>query len=153
MKIAIVYDDIHGISTYKILNKEFDTEYIKIDSPNVHFVDKIYLDCELVRKLSEFDVILTYIKQVDMSLEIAEEIKNKVTLILVGIWQGLGFKNQLTKYENIITLENAFNLNIDNIITLKNIVSTDKEEYRELLSKFKNPKIRINCQGEHIIEL
>jgi hypothetical protein len=144
MKIAIVRDNCSfGERTFKTLSKEFETKIIEINSPKGIFIDNIEIEKELIDEITEFDLIITYIKQADMTLELIEQIHKKVSWIIVGIWKGEGFKNQLLKYGNVSVPDNMCELegNFNDPIINK------------FLEKFGKPKIKINCQGEKIAEI
>ncbi|KZX11994.1 DUF166 family protein [Methanobrevibacter filiformis] len=141
MKIAIIRDNVYGTSTYYKLNLPFNCEDIQIISPKERFVEEINLDKNLIKKLKKFDILIMYVKHQDMALEIVDSLKNKNLLILIGIWNGLGFKKQITKYENVFIL-NKIGIRIKNDL-----------KYEKLLHILKKAKVRKSCQGEHFIEL
>jgi len=143
IKIAIIRDRISfGGRTYKTISQEFETELINIESPSEVFIDEINLDKEIINTLSKFDIIITYIKQADMTLEIVESLHDKVFWIIVGIWRGKGFKNQLLKYKNVSVPD-----------AICELEPNDNQTYNEFVSKFGKPKIKINCQNEIIADI
>ncbi|MDR2967778.1 MAG: hypothetical protein LBU74_07505 [Methanobacteriaceae archaeon] len=92
MKVAIVRDESSfGEKSYETIKQGFKTELIDIESPSEIFIDKLILDKKIITHLSRFDIIVTYIKQADMTLEIVEKL-HKVSWIIIGIWRGKGFK-------------------------------------------------------------
>jgi len=144
IKIAIIRDEaIFGERTYKTIKKEFETKIFEIDSPKGIFIDEIEIDSAIIKKLSKFDLLITYIKQSDMSLELIEQIHNKVSWIIVGLWKGEGFKNQLLKYKNVSVPDAMCELE-DN---------EKNPAFSEFVKKYGKPEIKINCQGEKIVEI
>lgn len=144
IKIAIVRDEpIFGERAYKTIGKEFKTKMFEIKSPQGIFIDEIEIDPEIIAELSKFDLIITYIKQADMALELIEQLNKKVSWIIIGIWRGEGFKNQLLKYKNVSVPDAMCELegNKENFV------------FKEFVKKFGKPEIKINCQGERIAEI
>jgi len=143
IKVAIIRDKTSfGERSYKTISQEFETELINIESPSEVFMDDINLDKKIIDTLSKFDIIITYIKQADMTLEIVENLYDKVSWIIVGIWRGKGFKNQLLKYKNV---------SIPDVMC--ELEPNDNQAYNEFVSKFGKPKIKINCQKEIIVDI
>ena len=143
IKVAIVRDEpSFGERSYNTIKEEFETELINIESPSGVFVDDINLDDEMIDNLSKFDIIITYIKQADMTLEIVENLHDKVSWIIIGIWRGEGFKNQLLKYKNVSVPD-----------TMCVLEPNDNQDYNEFVSNFGKPEIKINCQGERIADI
>lgn len=144
IKIAIVRDEpSFGERAYKTIIKEFETKIIEIESPKRIFIDDIEIKNNIIDKIANFDLIITYIKQPDMTLEFIDQIHNKVSWIIVGIWKGEGFKNQLQKYKNVFVPNNMCELE----------GTFDDPTINEFLEKFGKPEIKINCQGERIVEI
>lgn len=77
-----------------------------------------------------------------MTLELVEQLQNNINMIFIAIWQGIGFKNQLLQHKNIFILDTDYN-----------VKPTDNEIYNKLFSKDIDFKIRVNCQGQRIIDL
>lgn len=78
-----------------------------------------------------------------MTLELIDQIHEKVSWIIVGIWRGEGFKNQLQKYKNVFVPDNMCELE----------GTFDDPAINRFLEKFGKPEIKINCQGEKIVEI
>ena len=143
IKVAIVRDESsYGERSYKTIKQEFETELIDIESPSGVFIDNIKIDKKIIDNLSEFDIIITYIKQADVTLEIVEKLCNNVSWIIIGIWKGIGFKNQLLKYKNVSAPDIMCELEVN-----------DNPVYNEFASKFGKPEIKINCQNEKIADI
>lgn len=144
IKIAIVRDEpIFGERAYKTINKEFETNIVEIESPKGIFIDEIEIDQNIVKKLADFDLIITYIKQADTTLELIEQLHEKVSWIIVGIWRGEGFKNQLLKYKNVSVPDAMCELE----------GNRENPVFEEFVNKFGKPEIKINCKGERIAEI
>jgi len=144
IKIAIVRDEpIFGQRAYKTINKEFETEMFEIESPRGVFIDEVEINPNIIKKLAKFDLIISYIKQADMSLELIEQLHKKVSWIIVGIWRGEGFKNQLLKYKNVSVPDAMCELE----------GSGENPVFNEFANKFGKPEIKINCQGERIVDI
>lgn len=144
IKIAIIRDEpIFGERAYETIGKEFETDIFEIESPKGIFIDDIDINPSLIEKLSKFDLIITYIKQADMTLEIIEQLHEKVSLIIVGIWRGEGFKNQLLKYKNVSVPDAMCELEGNNENTI----------FKKFTEKFGKPDIKINCEGERIADI
>lgn len=89
IKIAIIRDEpIFGELSFKSIEKEFEVEMIEIETPSRIIIDEINLNNDIVKKLSSFDIIITYIKQMDATLEIVDILSNRVSCIIIGIWKG-----------------------------------------------------------------
>lgn len=110
MKIAIVTDGPYGDRTYNTICKDFDCDYVELEQPDSMFVDDIEIPEEEKKILEKADLIISYILHPDMSLELVEELHDKVGWIIVAAWRGEGFKNQLEQYENVSCPENMCDL-------------------------------------------
>ncbi len=144
IKIAIVRDEpSFGERAYQTISQEFETKIIEIKSPTGIFIDDIEIAKEIIDNLAKFDLIITYIKQADMTLEIIDQLHNKVPWIIVGIWRGEGFKNQLLKYKNVSVPDAMCELE----------GNTSNQVFNQFTEKFGKPNIKINCQGERIAEI
>jgi hypothetical protein len=142
IKVAIVRDESsYGKKSYETIRQEFETELINIESPSGVFIDDIELDKKIIDKLSRFDILITYIKQADMTLELVEKLHEKVSWIIIGIWRGEGFKNQLLKYKNVSVPD-----------VLSEMETNGNPNFNEFVSKIGNVEIKINCQNEKIID-
>jgi len=143
-KVAIVRDEpIFGERAYETIGKEFETKIFEIKSPTGIFIDNIEIDQDIIKKLSDFDLIITYIKQADMTLEFIEQLHKKVSWTIIGVWRGEGFKNQLLKYKNVSVPDAMCELE----------GSKENLVFSEFTKKFGKPEIKINCQGEKIVEI
>lgn len=144
IKVAIVRDGpAFGGRTYETVGQKFETKMFEVESPGGIFIDDIELDPELIENLSTFDLIISYVRQEDMLLEIVDQMNTKVSAIIIGIWKGEGFKNQLTKYENVYVP--------DVICELES--NTNNKVFNEFAEKFGKPEIKITCQGTKIAEI
>ena len=144
IKVAIVRDEVtFGERAFKSIKKEFETEMIEIESPSGILIDDIEIDESIIQKLASFDLIITYIKQADMTLELLDRLHNKVSWIILGIWRGEGFKNQVLKYKNVSVPDAMCELE----------GNEENSVFNEFAEKFGKPEIKINCQGERIAEI
>jgi len=143
IKVAIVRDESsYGKKTYETVKQKFEPELINIESPPGVFIDDINLDKKTLDKLSKFDILITYFKQADMTLELVEKLQNNVSGIIIGIWKGEGFKNQLLKYKNVSVPDVSCGME-----------TGDNPIFNDFISKFGRPQIKINCQNEKILEM
>ena len=144
INIGIIRDEPNlGERALKTIEKKFNVEMVDIESPKGTFIDDINIDKNTLEKLEKFDLLITYIKQADMVMEIVEKLHDKVSWIIIGTWRGEGFKNQLLKYENVSVPDAMCELEIGK----KNPV------FDEFTSVFGKPEIKVNCQGEKIAEI
>lgn len=144
IKIGIIRDDSSlGERALKTIGEKFETKIIDIESPKGTFIDDIKINKEVIENLEKFDLIITYIKQADMTLEIIDKLQNKVSWIIVGVWRGEGFKNQLLKYNNVSVPDAMCELESDG----------NNPVFDEFTNVFGKPEIKINCQGEKIVEI
>ena len=143
IKVAIVRDESFlGEISYKTMSQKFETKIIDIESPSGVFIDDILLDEKIIATLSKFDILISYIKQADMTLEIVEKLHDNVSWIVIGIWKGEGFKNQLLKYRNVSVPDI-----VDELKPADNLI------YNDFVSKLKKVEIKINCQNERIVDI
>lgn len=144
IKVAILRDDTSfGERTFETIRQKIETEIVELEYIGEMFIDDVELDENIVNKLSTFDLIITYIRQKDMLLEIVDCLQNKVSTIIIGIWKGEGFKNQLLKYENIFIPELICELE----------ANTKNQVFNEFVKNFGKPEIKITCQGMKIVEI
>lgn len=144
IKIAIIRDEpVFGERACETISKEFETEMFEVESPKGIFIDDIEISPSLIEKLAKFDLIITYIKQADMTLELIEQLHEKVSWIIVGVWRGEGFKKQLLKYKNVSVPDAMCELE----------ENKGNSVFKEFTEKFGKPDIKINCQGERIAEI
>ncbi len=142
MRIAIVSDGPYGERAYATIKEEFPCDYMVMEPPKVAFADEIHLPKDIMNRLKKADIILSYILHPDLSIELVDALHNKVEWIIVGAWRGDGFKNQLENYGNVICPENMCDLT-ENGNTI----------FDEFVSKFGRPVVRVNCQGNKVVDV
>ena len=71
INIGIIRDEPNlGERALKTIEKKFNVEMVDIESPKGTFIDDINIDKNTLEKLEKFDLLITYIKQADMVIEI-----------------------------------------------------------------------------------
>ena len=142
MKIIIVTDGAYGERAYATIKEEFDCDYIVMEAPTSAFMDEIDLPSETIAILEKADIILTYVLHPDLTLDLVDALHNKVEWIIVGAWRGEGFKNQLESYGNVTCPENMCDL-----------TENGNPTFDEFVSKFGRPVVRVNCQGDKVVDV
>jgi len=142
LKVVIVTDGHYGERAYEYISKEFDTEFIHLEQPDSMFADEIEIPEDAVNKIQGTDILITYTLHPDLTLDLVEMIHDKVGWIIVAAWRGEGFKNQLERFENVTCPENMCDLE-----------ENGNPIFDEFVSKFGRPIVRINCQGDRIVDI
>ncbi len=142
MRVAIVTDDSYGERAYETIKEEFDSQYVVMDPPASAFMDEIDLPPDIINKLEKADIILSYVLHPDLAFELVETMHDKVEWIIVGAWRGDGFKNQLESYGNVTCPENMCDL-----------TENGNPVFDEFVSVFGKPKVRVNCQGDKVVDV
>lgn len=149
ISVAIVSDGKYGHRAYEVIKKKFPCEYIILKYRG-NF-DDIEIEEEILKKLKDYHILITYLRDPDLTYTLLEEISNqkldKNPFIIVGIWEGEGFKRQVEKFKNVVCPDLLCNLDEDYL--------QDKlEEYpqlQEFLRYFGKPKVNIYLSN-NIIE-
>lgn len=142
MKIAIVTDGPYGERAYATIKEEFECDYIVMEAPASTFMDEIDLPLETMSRLKKADIVLTYVLHPDLTLDLVDALHDKVEWIIVGAWRGEGFKNQLESYGNVTCPENMCDL-----------TENGNPLFDEFVSKFGRPVVRVNCQGDKVVDV
>ncbi len=142
LKVAIVSDGPYGERAYETISQEFETSFIKVESPAGMFVDDLELEAGLVDRLSKFDLVITYILHPDLTQELVEQVHQEVGWIIVGAWRGEGFKKQLTRLGNVTAPENMCDLE-----------KNGNPVFDEFVSRFGRPEVKISCQGNKVVDI
>ena len=71
-----------------------------------------------------------------------EALHDKVEWIIVGAWKGEWFKNQLESYGNVTCPENMCDL-----------TENGNAAFDEFVSVFGKPEVRVNCQGDKVVDV
>jgi hypothetical protein len=142
MKVIIVTDGSYGERAYKTIKEEFDCDYVVMEAPPSSFMDEIQLPPETMAHLEKADILLTYVLHPDLTLDLVDALHDKVEWIIVGAWRGEGFKNQLESYGNVTCPENMCDL-----------TENGNPVFDKFVSKFGRPVVRVNCQGDKVVEV
>lgn len=142
LKVIIVTDGPYGERAYEHISKEFDTEFIELEPPVSTFVDEIEIPKEVISKIEGADILITYILHPDLTLDLVEMLHDKVKWVIVAAWRGEGFKNQLERLGNVTCPENMCDLE-----------ENGNPAFDEFVSKFGRPIVKINCQGDKIVNI
>lgn len=142
LKIVIVTDGPYGDRAYEYISKEFETQFIELEQPTSMFADEIEIPQEALKKIEDADLMITYTLHPDLTLDLVEMFHDKVEWIIVAAWRGEGFKRQLERFENVTCPENMCDLQENGNTTFDTFVT-----------KFGRPIVRINCQGDKIIDI
>ncbi|MBW9223450.1 hypothetical protein KKP90_02490 [Methanothermococcus sp. SCGC AD-155-E23] len=148
MSVAVVSDGKYGHRAYENIKKKFPCEYIVLKYRG-EFED-IEIDKETLKKLGNFHILITYLRDPDLTYTLIQEIGGeKHPFIIVGIWEGEGFKRQLERFKNVVCPDLLCNLDEEH---LKNKV----EEYpqlKEFLKHFGKPRVNIYLDGNIIKDI
>lgn len=148
ISVAVVSDGKYGHRAYENIKKKFPCEYIVLKYRG-EFED-IEIDKETLKKLGNFHILITYLRDPDLTYTLIQEIGGeKHPFIIVGIWEGEGFKRQLERFKNVVCPDLLCNLDEEH---LKNKV----EEYpqlKEFLKHFGKPRVNIYLDGNIIKDI
>jgi hypothetical protein len=142
LKVVIATDGPYGERAYEYISKEFDTEFIQLEQPASMFADKIEIPEDALKQLESADLLITYTIHPDLTLDLVEILHNKVGWIIVAAWRGEGLKNQLERFGNVTCPENMCDLE-----------ENGNPVFDEFVSKFGRPIVKINCQGDKIVDI
>lgn len=142
IKVVIITDGPYGERAYENIKKEFETDFIELEPPQGMFIDEIDIPSDALNRISNADLLITYVLHPDLTLELVEQLHDKVEWIIVGAWRGEGFKNQITRFGNITAPDNMCDLE-----------ENGNPIFDEFVSKFGQPIVRINCQGDKIVDI
>jgi hypothetical protein len=142
LKVLIATDGPYGERAYEYISKEFDTEFIQLVQPTSMFMDDIDIPESDLKQLENADLLITYTLHPDITLDLVEMLHDKVEWIIVAAWRGEGFKNQVERFGNVTCPENMCDLE-----------ENGNPVFDEFVSKFGRPIVRINCQGDKIVDI
>jgi hypothetical protein len=81
----ILTDGPYGDRTYENIKKFFDTDFIKIESPDEMFLDeKIEIPKEQAEKIEKANIIISYISHPDLGLNIVYKFADKIDWIIIA---------------------------------------------------------------------
>lgn len=150
ISIAIVSDGKYGHRAYEVIKKKFYCKYIVLDYKG--YFEDIRIEEETLKKLKNFDILITYLRNPDLTYTLLEEINTQENLdknlfIIIGIWKGEGFKRQMERFKNVVCPDLLCNLDEKYL--------RDKLEYypqlREFLRHFGKPMVNIYLDNNNII--
>ncbi|MBI5679333.1 MAG: DUF166 domain-containing protein [Methanobacterium sp.] len=142
LKIVIVTDGPYGERAYDHISKEFDTEFIELEQPTSMFADDIEIPEDALKEIRGADILITYTLHPDLTLDLVELLHDKVKWIIVAAWRGDGFKNQVERFGNVTCPENMCDLQ-----------ENGNPVFDEFVSKFGRPIVKVNCQGDKIVDI
>ena len=142
LKVIIVTDGPYGERAYEYISKEFDTEFIQVEQPTSMFADEIEIPDDKLKILENADLLITYTLHPDLTLDLVEMLHKSVKWIIVAAWRGEGFKNQVERFGNVTCPENMCDLE-----------ENGNTVFDEFVSKFGKPIVKINCQGDKIVDI
>jgi len=142
LKVVIVTDGPYGERAYEYISKEFDTEFIQLEQPTSVFADHTEIPEDALKQMESADILITYTLHSDLTLDLVEMLHDKLEGIIVAAWRGEGFKNQLERFGNVTCPENMCDLQ-----------ENGNPVFDEFVSKFGRPIVRINCQGDKIVDI
>jgi len=142
LKVAIVTDGPYGERAYENIKKEFETNFIELEPPIGTFVDDLEVPEDILDCIASANIVITYVLHPDLTLELVEQLHDKVDWIIVGAWRGEGFKQQVTRFGNVTAPDNMCDLE-----------ENGNPVFDEFVSKFGRPIIRMNCQGDRVVDI
>ncbi len=150
MDILIVSEGKYGDRAVKTIGKKFNCNFLKLNYTG-DFED-IEVDKNQLKEIKEYDLIITYTINPDLTYVLINEIYNinkrlnKDIFVIVGAWSGEGFKKQLESFGNVICPDLMCNINKDD---LKD--KLDKfPQLNEFLKYFGKPDIKIYLENNKI---
>lgn len=142
LKVVIVTDGSYGERAYEYISKEFETEFIELEKPTSMFADEIEIPQEAAKKIQGADILITYTLHPDLTLDLVEMLHESVEWVIVAAWRGEGFKNQLERLGNVTCPENMCDLE-----------ENGNPIFDEFVSKFGRPIVKVNCQGDKVVDI
>lgn len=142
LKVVIATDGPYGERAYEYISKEFDADFVELEQPVSMFADEIEVSEDALKRLEGADILITYVLHPDLTLDLVEMLYDKVGWVIVAVWRGKGFKNQLEQFGNVTCPENMCDLQ-----------ENGNHVFDKFVSKFGRPIVRINCQGGKILDV
>jgi hypothetical protein len=142
IKIAIVTDGPYGERAYENIKKEFETDFIELEPPQGMFVDDLEVPADDLKRIARADLMITYVLHPDLTMELVEQLHDQLDWIIVGAWRGEGFKQQITRFGNVTAPDNMCDLE-----------ENGNPIFDQFVSEFGRPIVRINCQGDKVVEI
>jgi len=142
LRVAIATDGPYGERAYENISKKFDCKFIELEHPSSTLLEDIEIPEDTIRQLKAADLIITYVIHPDLTLELVERLHDKVSWIIVGIWKGKGFKNQLERFRNVKCPE-----------IMCDLEENGNQVFDEFASKFGRPKVKIKYENNKITDI
>lgn len=142
LKIVIATDGPYGERAFENIKETFDTEFLELEQPTSMFMEEIDISPELLAKIKESNILITYTQHPDLTLDLVEMVNKDVDQIIVAAWRGEGFKNQLEQYENV---------NCPYIMC--ELEENGNEIFDKFVSKIGKPKIDIKLENGKIADV
>ena len=152
LSIVIVSDGKYGYGVKNTLKKRFNCELFKIEYSEDF--ENIRINENLLDKIVNFHIVITYIKNPDLTYTFIEKINeinrdlNKNIFVIVGIWKGEGFKRQIESFKNVFCPDFMCNLRE---CYLKNKLK-NYPQLKEFLKYFGRPVVNIYLSDNNIIK-
>ncbi|AEF96699.1 DUF166 domain-containing protein [Methanotorris igneus] len=149
MKIGILSEGKYGERAYNVIGKKFNCDFIKVKYSGEF--DDIEIDKDVLEKLKDYDLFITYTTNPDLTYELVRQISkiNKNAFVIVGAWKGGGFKKQLESFGNAFCPDLMCEIDED---VLKNYI--DKfPQLKGFLKYFGRPKVKIKCIDDKIKDI
>ena len=100
MKVAILTSGTYGERAHKTIKSKFPCNLITVKYYGDF--DEITISEDIVEKLKDYDLFITYTLNPDLTYELVKKIKelNDKAFVLIGAWKGEGFKKQIESFGN-----------------------------------------------------
>lgn len=149
VNIAIVSEGKYGNRAYEVIGKKYNCDFIKIKYSG-EFED-IEIDKNQLKELEKYDLFITYTINPDLTYELVYQISkiNKNAFVIVGAWNGEGFKNQLESFGNAFCPDLMCEIDEE---VLKDYVEK-YPQFKEFLKYFGRPKVKIYLEDNKIKDI
>ncbi|EHP83741.1 DUF166 domain-containing protein [Methanotorris formicicus] len=149
MKIGILSEGKYGERVHKVIGKKFNCDFIKVKYSGEF--DDIKIDKDILEKLEDYDLFITYTTNPDLTYELVRQIRkiNKNAFVIVGAWKGGGFKKQLEGFGNVFCPN--LMCEIDESV-LKNYLD-EFPQLNKFLRYFGRPKVKIILENNKIKDI
>ncbi len=150
-KILIISDGVYGERAGNILKKHAKiNEYVgffRIPKPEGFFAEDIELPSEVISKLKETDIVITYTQHPDNTYEICRVARklNPNTALIVAAWKGKGQKKELKRFDAICP-DIMCEIDENNL----NDYLSKYPKLKEFLSEFGRPSIKIYIENNKV---
>lgn len=142
LKVVVVTDGPYGDRAYDTIKMFFDTEFIELEKPTDMFMDELEIPENLLKKIKEANIIITYTQHPDVTLDLVDMVTKDVDYIIVAAWTGEGFKNQLERYENVTCP-----------YIMCELEENGNPSFDKFVSKIGKPKIELLLDGNKLKEV